>query len=556
MSASYNRSVTDSRLTIARAVAAALSEVGVDHVFGLLGSGNFEITNAFVDCGARWVPARHEGGAVVMTDAFARITGRVPACSVHQGPGFTNTITGLAEAAKSGTPMLVLAADSPDSALRSNFRVDQAGLASAVGALSERLHSPETAVADALRAHRRTREERRPVVLSMPIDVQAAPAPDAAPDPPPPAWRAPRPSAESLAAAGRLLAGARRPLIIAGRGAARAAARRDLEALADRIGALLATSAAGHGLFAGSPWALGISGGFASPTAAGLIREADLVLAFGATLNMWTTRHGRLLGPEAKVVQVDLDPDAIGSHRPADVGLIGDAAETARALAAQVPAQAGWRTAELAGLIAAGGWRNTPYNDAGADGRIDPRTLSIRLERMLPAQRTITVDSGHFMGWPSMYMEVPDEAGFVFPQAFQAVGLGLAAAVGAAVARPDRLTVSTVGDGGFLMGVSELETAVRLGLRMLVVAYNDAAYGAEVHHFGPEGRPVHLVQFPDTDLAAIGRGAGARAATVRSPDDLAPIAEWLAGGAEGVMVVDAKVVPTVVGEWLPEAFGH
>jgi thiamine pyrophosphate-dependent acetolactate synthase large subunit-like protein len=115
--------------------------------------------------------------------------------------------------------------------------------------------------------------------------------------------------------------------------------------------------------------------------------------------------------------------------------------------------------------------------------------------------------------------------------------------------------VAALGDGGALMGLPELETAVRLGLPLLVVVFNDAAYGAEVHHFAPDGFPVDLVRFPDTDFAAIARATGARAATVRAPEDLAAVGGWLAAPA-GPFVVDAKIVPTVVAEWLSEAFGH
>jgi thiamine pyrophosphate-dependent acetolactate synthase large subunit-like protein len=546
----------EARRTVARAVAEALSEAGVDHVFGLLGSGNFEVTNGLVACGARFVSARHEGGAIAMADAYTRVSNRLAVCSVHQGPGLTNTLTGLTEAAKSHTPLLILAADSPAALIRSNFRIDQEGLVTAVGALSERLHSSASAVADAMRAHRRALVEQRPVVLSMPIDVQAAPAPDATLPPAQPALGAPRPPAEAVSAAASLLAAAKRPLIIAGRGAARSGARAAIEELGERLGALLATSAVANGMFSGNPWSLGISGGFASPGAAELIREADAVAAFGATLNMWTTRHGRLIHPDAVLVQVDLDPDAIGAHRPVRVGMVGDAAEAARALSAEIPSRPGWRSAVVRRRIEAGSWQRTPFEDASGEGRIDPRSLTLELDRLLPMERIISVDSGHFMGWPSMLMRVPDEHGFVFPQAFQAVGLGLACSIGAAIARPDRLSVAALGDGGLLMGVSELETAVRLGLQLLVVVYNDAAYGAEVHHFAPDGHPLDLVRFPETDIAAMARGVGARAATIRSVQDFQALTAWLEEGAPGVFLVDAKVDPTVVGEWLPEAFGH
>ena len=549
-------------MLVSEAVGRTLAGLGTRHVFGLVGSGNFAVTSTLAAMGATFVPARHEGGAVTMADAYARVSGEPGVCSVHQGPGLTNTMTGLTEAAKSRTPLLLLAADTAGAAVRSNFRIQQDQLVASVGAVPERLHSPETAVADTVRAHRRARLERRPVVLMMPLDIQAASCHDPGTAiPAPPVLRAVRPSAAAVTEAARSLERAERPLILAGRGAALAGARAPLERLGDTLGALLATSAVANGLFAGSPWELGISGGFASPLSARLIGEADVVLAVGATLNMWTTRHGRMVGPKATVIQVDHDGDAIGAHHRVDIAVVGDAAESALALLDALPSPSPgsprWRTSELAGQLERGSWRRQPYQDAGDGGLIDPRTLSITLDTILPDERTVAVDSGHFMGWPCMYLRVPDSSGFVFTQAFQAVGLGLASAIGAAVARPDRLTVAALGDGGAMMSLADLETVGRLGLRMLVVVYDDAAYGAEVHHFGPHGHAVDVARFPDVDLAAIARGAGLRGHTVRQAGDLDAVSTWLEDGALPGLLLDAKVVPTVVGEWLEEAFrGH
>jgi thiamine pyrophosphate-dependent acetolactate synthase large subunit-like protein len=156
-----------------------------------------------------------------------------------------------------------------------------------------------------------------------------------------------------------------------------------------------------------------------------------------------------------------------------------------------------------------------------------------------------------------MFLEVPDEFGFCFTQAFQSIGLGLSTAIGAALARPDRLPVAALGDGGALMGASELETVVRLGLPMVVVVYDDAAYGAEVHHFGPGGHPLDTVRFPETDFAAIARGYGFEAVTARSVDDLAPVADWVAGPRVAPLLIDAKVAAGEPSWWLEEAFrGH
>jgi thiamine pyrophosphate-dependent acetolactate synthase large subunit-like protein len=540
-------------LTAAEVVGRTLAALGVRDAFGVLGSGNFIATRALHAAGAAFHHARHEGGAICMADGYARVSGRVGVCSVHQGPGFTNAMTGLTEAAKSRTPLLLLAGEAPAAALHSNFRLDQATLATTVGAVAERVHSGASAADDVARALRRAEVERRPVLLSMPLDVQAEPAPLGAPEPTAPALHAPAASPAAVAEVAELIAASRRPVIIAGRGAVLSGAREALEALGDAIGAVLATSAMGHGLFAGSRWAVGISGGFASPVAARLIAASDLVLAFGASLTRWTTRDGALIDPGAKVVQVDVDPEALGAHRPVDAAVVADAAATARALLEAGVQGTGVRDDPLAAEIAAGSWRDEAYEDAGADGRMDPRTLSIALDTLLPPERTVAVDSGHFMGFPPMYLRVPDPAGFVFTQGFQSIGLGLASGMGAAIARPDRLTVACLGDGGALMALPELETLARLRLPMLVVVYDDAAYGAEVHHFRPQGHPVELVQFPDTDFAALAEAVGARGLTVRRRKDLAAIEPWLAK-RDGPLVVDAKITPDFCAEWLEEAF--
>src|SRR5262250_611550 len=333
-------------MLVSEAAGAVLTGLGADTVFGVVGSGNFHVTNALIANGARFVAARHECGAACAADAWARGTGRVGILSVHQGPGLTNALTGITEAAKSRTPLLVLAADVAGAAVRSNFRIDVAALANSVGAVADRLYSPATAAADAARAFRTAQRQRRTVVLAMPLDIQAAQC-DPPEIPPVPALAPVAPAPEAAARLAEALNAAERPVFVAGRGAL--AARAVLEELADACGALLATSAVARGLFHGSPWDLGVSGGFASPLTAELITAADLVVGWGSSLNMWTMRHGKLIGPGARVAQVDDDSSAIGGHRPVDIGVHGDVALTARAALSGLagPALPGYRSAGL-----------------------------------------------------------------------------------------------------------------------------------------------------------------------------------------------------------------
>ncbi|GAA3714103.1 thiamine pyrophosphate-binding protein [Gordonia hankookensis] len=540
---------------VADVVAQTLVELGVGTCFGVVGSGNFVLTNALRARGVPFVATRHEGGAASMADGYGRVADAPALVSVHQGCGLTNAMTGIAEAAKSRTPMLVLAADSAAGAVLSNFNVDQDALARSVGAVADRVHGPTSAVADVTRAYRTAVQGRRTVVLSLPLDIQAAElaAPDAVAtlltsDPV-------RPSADSVAALQMAIEAAERPVFVAGRGGRAAGAR--IAELAARAGALVATSAVANGLFRGDDFDLGISGGFSTPLTAELIRSADLIVGWGCALNMWTMRHGTLIGAQTAVVQVDDDQSALGAHRPITMGIHGDCDATAADLIDAIEQErTGYRTAEVARRLAAGRrWNEVTTTDISTADRIDPRVFSVLLDRALPSERVVAVDSGNFMGYPSAYLRVPDENGFVFTQAFQSIGLGLSSGIGAMLAQPDRLAVVAAGDGGFLMGVAELETAVRLGRPMLIAVYDDSAYGAEVHHFGPDA-DLGSVTFPDTDIAALARGFGAAAVTVRSRADMEDVVTWL-DSPSGVLVVDAKIASDGGAWWLAEAFtGH
>jgi thiamine pyrophosphate-dependent acetolactate synthase large subunit-like protein len=545
--------------SVAEWIGTALTrDAGVSTVFGVVGSGNFHLTNALTRHGARFIAARHEGGAAVMADAYARVSGQVGVLSVHQGPGLTNALTGLTEAAKSRTPLLVLAAEVTEPS--SNFHIDQAALGAAIGMIPDRVTAASTVRNDLRRAYRTALIERRAVLLCLPLDVQAQTLADV-PMPPVRVWPRLWPAPEMIDGLADALARAERPVFIAGRGAR--SARQELTDLSERAGALLATSAVSRGLFNGDPFNLDVSGGFATPVAAELIAGADLVIAWGCALSPWTTRRGDLIGRDATVIQVDANPAALGAVHRVDLGIPSDVSTAARAVSAELARRGqraqGYRTPEVAKRLAAEGrWRDVPFTPEREEGRIDPRTLTIALDGLLPAERTVATDSGNFMGYPAMFLAIPDEHGLVFTQAFQSIGLGLATALGAAIARPERLTIAALGDGGALMGSSELETAVRLGIsNLVVVVYDDEAYGAEVHHFGPHGHPLANVVFPPTDIAAIARGYGFAAATVRAAEDLGAVSSWLAGPRDRPLLIDAKVTKGSPSWWLEEAFrGH
>lgn len=545
--------------TVAAVLAKDLAALGARRCFGLLGTANFKISHGLVAAGVELISARHEGNAASMADAYAKATGELTLVSVHSGPGLTNAITGIGEAAKSRTPLLVLAGDVPTGNVKSNFYFEQAELVRSVGAISERTYTPQSARSDLLRAVTRAMRDRQTVVLSLPLDVQDATVNGSNEpielDPMPGRLQ---PDQNDIRRLVEAMWRAKRPLILAGRGAVVSDAEKPLIALADQLGALLATSICGHGLFADNPWSVGISGGFSSPVADELISESDFILGFGVSFTQWTTKKGKLIARGATVAQIDIEAPKLGYQMPVQFAVLGDAKATAEALLAELDRRgasgAGRRDDRTRQRIRSGDNHHSPYPEESSAQYIDPRTVSKAVDEILPGDRVVASDSGHFCGWVPRYLRVPNPKASCLSHSFQSVGLGLASAIGLAVANPGKLAVLGAGDGGFLMSIADLETAIRLRLRMCILIYNDSSYAAEVHFFRRQGYSVDIVQFPETDFAAIARGFGARGATVRTLADLDAVRTWVGEGAPGVFLIDAKINPNLEADWHAEHF--
>lgn len=540
--------------TVSQVVARVIAD-HTDEVFALMGNGNAHLTDALARQGrVRTTALRHEAGTVASADAYHRMSRRIAVATTTYGPGFTNTLTALAEAAAARTPLVLVAGAAPTTGPRP-WDVDQEAMATAAGALTLTLDA-RTPARIATAAFATALAERRPVVLALPYDLAQAPAADepAVPVAGPPA---PLPAADeaALARAVALLAAAERPLVLAGRGARDAAG--ELAALADRLGALTAASAPARGTFAGRPYDLGVCGGFASEASGALIRRADVVLTVGAGLNQFTTAFGTQFAADAQVVQVDV-AEAPTNPR-VDLFLRADAREAVAALAAGLAA-AGHTTPERpwggqAEQAADGRLTfDRPRGDGQApDGRLDPRTATVELDRILPADRQVVSDGGHFIGWANYHFALPgpDRITLVGTP-FQAIGLGLPSAVGAARARPEATVVVVTGDGGGLMGLPDLHALVLAARSAAVIVFNDACYGAEIHQYGARGVDEAVMQIPGVSFADLAPGFGARGVRVDTLADLAAVQEWVDAGAEGTIVVDLRISREVVAPYIEE----
>lgn len=529
----------------------------VDHVFGVMGNGNAYFIDAIErQTTAQFTAVRHEAAGVVSADVYYRTSGQLAAGTATYGAGFTNTLTALAEAAQARIPLVLVVGGEPTSGRRA-WDVDQIALASATGARTYTVGAVDAAATTAI-AVQHALTYRVPTVLSIPYDVGVL---DIGPVPEPPALRLPQPTVPSGDYASwvvddiaNALAAADRPLLLAGRGAWLANAGQPLGALADATGAVTATTSLGRGIFPRSEFDLGVTGGWGARDAMLLVREADVVVVFGASLNQFTMRFGELFAPGTRVFQVDTTSSATHPHAGAFVR--GDAALVAASLAEKVSSRratpSGWRDSlDIPGLRT-----HHPGTGTAADGRLDPRSAAARIGELLPKDRVVVSDGGHFIGWANMYWPIasPDRMVMV-GTAYQAIGLGFPSVPGAALAKPESTIVLTTGDGGGLMALADLESAVRVaGGRGLAVVWNDAAYSAEVNVYGRKGLSVAPMLIPEADFAALARAFGAEGVVVRTLDDLERLGTWVDSDAatRPFLLLDLRVSGSVVAPYQEE----
>jgi len=548
--------------TVSAHVALTLS-THVRHVFGVMGNGNAYFLDALLrQTDASYTAMRHEAGAVMAADAHFRAGGGLAAATTTYGAGFTNTLTALAEAVQAHTPLVLVVGDEPTSGPRP-WDVDQIAMAAAVGARTYTVGRTDAAATVAI-AVEHALTYALPVVLAIPYDVVRAEAGEvpaaAAPITPAPVAPAGAFTLAGIEEVAGVLAGAERPFLLAGRGAHLAGAAPALGELADLTGALTASTALGRGLFPDTRYDLGVTGGFGAPGATELIRQADVAVVFGASLNQFTMRFGQLFTPGTRIIQVDVAPTAthaqVGTYLRGDARLVAEAlvervraaraatGETAGAVASDAAGEAGAAVEHAAsGTAGPSGthpWRESVDIEAAQeqeqgeelapDGLLDPRAAAARLAQLLPQDRVVVSDGGHFLGWANMYWPVAEpERMLMVGTAYQTIGTGFPSMPGAAAARPESTVVLTTGDGGGLMSSADLESAVRAcGGRGLAVVWNDAAYGAEVNLYGVLGLERSPMLIPDVSFAALADAAGGRGVVVRRLADLDVLSEWVA----------------------------
>ena len=524
-----------------QSIARATHEHGVETMFGLMGDANLFMVDSFVrDFGGRFVPAAHEGSSVLMAVAYAHVSGKVGVATVTHGPALTNAMTALTEAARGHIPLVVLAGDTPVENPRHLQSIDQRELVKVTGAGFEQLRTPATVGKDVARAFYRAQVERRPIVLNMPadfmweevehdvqvLDVFTAPGGVA--------------QGDILDNAIGMIASARRPLILAGGGAVHA--REQLIALADRLEAPLATTLKAKGLFNDHPYNIDIFGTLSTPAAYDLIAQTDCIVCFGTQLHDFTTDRGNLM-KDKRIVQVDVEPEAIGGGLHPDAALVADAGLTAETILywldeAEIAPSGFTRELDRDILTA-----HPAGPEKAKDGFVSYVHALERLEEALPKDRVLVTDGGRFMTEIWCRISVPNPQSFVGTVNFGAIGLGLQEAIGAGVAAPDRPVVLFTGDGGFMMGgINEFNTAVRLGLDLIVIVANDSAYGAEHIQFIDRKMDPSLTEFNWPSFAETAVALGGEGVEVHSKEELETALEAMEK-RKGPMLIELRLDP-------------
>lgn len=561
-------SAPDAPRTVSTAIADVIAE-RADHVFGLMGNGNAHLVSSLTERGFPFTSARHESATVTMADAFHRAGGGVGVATTTYGAGFTNTYTALAESRLARIPLVLVVGAAPSTGPRF-FDIDQVQAVAAVG-VTTLTATPQNAEEITHRAFDLAAQTVQPVVLAIPYDHSTAPLQDPVPLEPLPAKPEHPPVPPQVQAVADRLLSAERPLLMAGRGVPMSGTGDVLQRIGDLLGGLFVTSVMASSTVEG-PWNLGVAGGFMRTHRWEVARTADVALVAGASLNPFQMRHGTLFGQDAQVIRVDNEPgvqnERVDEHVHADLETFLPALLEAveqgvqeRSQAPEAGAQPGgpdggsptWRdqVPEVASEDFRGAEPVEDPTEFGPDGRLNPRAVVAALERILPQERSLVMDGGHFLGWAPMYLSVPDPHALVMlGTAFQSIGLGLGSAAGVSVAQPDRLTVHITGDGGGLMGLADLETFIRTTRRGVMVALNDSAYGAELHQYASKGLHDAAMLIDEVDFSALGRALGAQGVKATTLADLQHLTDWLATGQDGVFVLDVAISQKVVAEFM------
>jgi acetolactate synthase-1/2/3 large subunit len=467
-------------MTGGKAVVESLKREGVETVFGLPGVQIMSVFDAFYgerDIGL--ITVRHEQSAAYMADGYARIKGKPGVALVVPGPGVQNALAALGTAYACSSPVLLLAGQVESKDLGSNLGAlhevnDQLDMVRPVTKWCSRVLRAEEipgAIRQAMKSMNTGRP--RPTEVEIPWDTLRSSVEVAFPPTELPSR--PDPDRKSIQRAAELLAQAQKPFIWAGGGAILADASPELKELAEFLGAPVGTTAEGKGtLSEDHPLSLG-GGYYGFGAGRWALPRADVVLAVGTRLSWLQMRPGTALKPPQILIQVDADPAVIGKAYPADVSIAADAKVTLKAFLEELRQKKinreRWPSSELD--------RCRQNHQSWLREKAPLQYEVIQTLRKNLDDHAILVSGVTNIGyWSNLAYAVRHPRTYLTSSYFATLGYSFPTALGAKWAAPDRQVVCVVGDGGFLYACAELATAVRYGINLVTVVFNDQAFGS------------------------------------------------------------------------------
>jgi acetolactate synthase-1/2/3 large subunit/sulfoacetaldehyde acetyltransferase len=550
-------------------VVEALRAVGANTVFGLLGSSTMEVYDALYDAAdIRYIGVRDEAAGTHMADAYGRISGQPGIILAGQaGPGATNLVTGLVQAKLAYSPLVAITGLASTEHLgRDTFQeVDQQSIFSAITKRTFTVPRAERIGDFIYEAYRLANAgQRGPVVVQVPRDFFAQET--ASIKPQQKGLKAPAtgvPDKATLAAIREMIAAAKRPVIMAGAGVKWSRGSAALEQFAQLLG-IPVTVSAGHTdvIRNDHPFFFGQVGPRGNPLASRLVRESDLILALGTRLGFNTTFYNNdVVAKGTAIVQVDIDPFAIGRHFPVALGYVGDAGAAIMALTEVcrdlTPERRKW-SAAYSGLSAERDELWQKREKLGADNKMpmSAERVFAELRRAMPRNAIVTLDAGTLCLQASDQLRYYEPPALLTPLDFGLVGFSYAAGLGAKLAAPERPVVTLMGDGGFGMTMAEISTAVEHRINTVAVVLDNGSWGAEKAYQRDfyDGRYIGAdIKSPPYDKVAELMGASGFAIT--QPGQLENVfREALAANAPAVIHV--KVDPNALVSFRRDSFKH
>ncbi len=519
------------KITPSEAFVETLVAHGVREVFGIVGSAYMDALDLFPLAGIRFISVAHEQAAAHGADGFARATGRPGVCIAQNGPGITNFVTAIAAAYWAHSPVVMITPESGTSTMgHGGFQeTEQMPIFSKITKWQVHVNRPDRLAELTSRAFNLALAERGPVQVNIPRDYFYGEMDITLPKPLAIERSAGGP--ESLEAAARLLAGARRPVILAGGGVIFSGAVEECKALAEYLTAPVCSSYLHNDSFPAShPLAVGPLGYQGSKAAMKLLAKADVVLALGSRLGPFGTlpQHGLDYWPkDAQIIQVDADHRMLGLVRPASVAVCGDAKLAAREILERVKrlkpgfAKDEARLAEIRAEKDA--WRDelAKWPSPNEPGKIGPRRALAALRDAMPKNAMVSTDIGNVCSVSNSYLHFEEPGLFMAAMSFGNCGYAFPTAMGAKIGRPDRPAVAYVGDGAWGMALAEVMTCVREEVPVVGVVFNNQQWGAEkknqVDYFSDRYVGSNLV---NPDFAEVAKAMGANGITVSEEDQV------------------------------------